>query len=195
MFWRHPVIGRAASTFILCGSADVSSQLFLSTPARVDPDRAVRFSSAGALSVVPVWFAWNQLLGSPVLDAKSLARRILVEACLLGPLYLSSLLWWSATLKSGNLLDGFQVVKKSAFSLYLDALKIVPTYNAITYFAVAPHMRGYALTFFQFFWNMYVSWFVDDACTSFPKSSSGTSTTGSMLEMMSHPPLQFPLSS
>lgn len=183
MLLRHPVVSRAASSFMLCGASDVTSQLFLSSPARVDAERAVRFSSAGALSVIPVWFGWNQLLGSPVLDAKSLLRRIAVEAFLLGPLYLSSLLWWSATIKSGDVMNGFSAVKNSAFSLYCDALKVVPVYNAVTYFAVAPHMRGYALTFSQFFWNVYVSWFVDDACKRFPENG-GRPSTGMMLELI-----------
>jgi hypothetical protein len=186
-FFRHPLIGRASSTFILYGCADIASQLFLSSPASIDPDRAIRFSSAGALSVIPVWFGWNRFLSAPVVDAKGLLRRIVLEACFLGPLYLSSILWWSGTFRNGDLMDGFTVVNQSAFSLYLDALKVVPAYNAITYFAIAPHMRGYALGFFQFFWNIYVSWFVDNACTQIPPKRSSP-TTGSLFEILKRPP-------
>ena len=92
-----------------------------------------------------------------------MVRRIALEALLLGPLYLSSLLWWNTTLKTQNPLDGLRSIKDSGFELYLDALKVVPAYNAFTYFAVAPHMRGYALMGFQLLWNVYVSWFVDAA--------------------------------
>jgi len=170
-FLRHPVIGRASSSFILCGIADATSQLFLKSPAVVDPDRAIRFSLAGSLSVIPVYFAWNKLLNAPLNDVQSLARRILTEALLLGPLYLSSILWWSTSLRTHNPLDGLYTIKDSAFRLYLDALKVVPAYNAFTYFAIAPHMRGYALTGFQFLWNIYVAWYVD-------AHSGGRSITG-----------------
>jgi hypothetical protein len=178
-FLRHPLVSRASSTFILCGCSDVVSQLFLSSPPSVDPDRAVRFSSAGALSMIPVWFGWSRLLSGPIGDAKSLLRRIGLEAFVFGPLYLSSLLWWSATIKTGDMIQGFDTIRRSAFSLYLDALKVVPGYNAFTYFAIAPHMRGYALTFFQFGWNIYVSWFVNEACS---KTRPPGPTTGTMLE-------------
>lgn len=178
-FLKHPIIGRASSTFILCGCADVTSQLFLSDPTSLDPDRSVRFSSAGALSVIPIWFGWSRLLATgSIVDAKSLLRRISLEAFLFGPLYLSSLLWWSGALKSGNMVEGFHTVRRSAFSLYLDALKVVPAYNAFTYFAIAPHMRGYALTFFQFGWNIYVSWFVNQAC-----DKAAPPTTGEIFEI------------
>lgn len=160
-FLRHPVFGRASSSFILCGCSDVTSQLFLNTPAVVDPDRTIRFSLAGSLSVVPVWFAWSKLIGVPLSDLQSLAKRVAMEAFLLGPLYLCSLLWWSATLRTQNPVEGMKSIRNSAFELYLDALKVVPAYNALTYFAIAPHMRGYALTGFQFLWNIYVSWYVD----------------------------------
>ena len=175
-FLRHPVINRTASTFILCGGADATSQLFLSSPATIDPDRTVRFAASGSLSVIPVFFAWGRLLSTPLTDAASMVRRVAVEALLLGPLYLSSVLWWNASLRTLNPVDGFRAIQKSAFSLYLDALKVVPAYNAFTFFAIAPHMRGYALTTFQFFWNIYVAWFVDDATGRF------TPTTGYMLE-------------
>lgn len=161
-FLRHPVIGRASSTFILCGGADVASQLFLQTPSAVDPDRVVRFSLAGSLSVVPVWYGWNKLLSGPLTDSISMIRRIAMEALLLGPLYLSSVLWWNTTLRTQDPVDGLKAIRESAFELYLDALKVVPAYNALTYFAVAPHMRGYVLTGFQFLWNIYVAWFVND---------------------------------
>lgn len=160
-FLRHPVFGRASSSFIICGSADVASQLFLKTPAVVDPDRTVRFSLAGSLSVVPVFFAWNKLLGAPVNDLQSLSRRIAMEAFLLGPMYLCSVLWWSSALRTQNPVEAFNCVKTAAFPLYLDALKVVPAYNAFTYYAIAPHMRGYALMCFQFIWNVYVSWYSD----------------------------------
>ena len=176
-FLKHPLLGRVSSTFLLCGTADVTSQLFLSTPARVDPDRSVRFSAAGALSVIPVWFGWTKLFNAPILDLKSLLRRIAGEAFILGPLYLSSMLWWNSTLRTNDPVEAFTVVRTSAFSLYLDALKVVPAYNAFTYFAIAPHMRGYSLTFFQFMWNIYVSWFVNEATR--PRSAP----TGSMMEL------------
>lgn len=161
LFLRHPVFGRASSSFILCGCSDITSQLFLKTPAVVDPDRSIRFSLAGSLSVVPVWFAWSNLIGVPSSDLKSLAKRVAMEALFLGPLYLCSLLWWATTLKTQNPVEGMTSIRDSAFGLYLDALKVVPAYNALTYFAIAPHMRGYALTGFQFLWNIYVSWYVD----------------------------------
>ena len=176
-FLRHPLIHRASSTFILCSGADVTSQLFLSSPVTVDPDRVVRFATSGTLAVIPVFFGWSKFLGGPVTDAASMLRRVAMEALLLGPLYLSSLLWWNTSLKTLNPVDGLRSIQQSAFSLYLDALKVVPAYNAFTYFAIAPHMRGYALTAFQFCWNVYVAWFVDDAASRF------TPTTGAMLEL------------
>lgn len=159
------------------------SQLFLSSPVKVDPDRAVRFSLAGALSVMPVWFAWSKFFQNPIVDARSMVNRIAIEAVVLGPLYLSSLLFWSGTLRSGNIVDGLRTVKQSAFALYMDALKVVPAYYAFTYFAIAPHMRGYALTAFQFIWNIYVSWFVNEASSQGRPSPPPTS--GSFLEIMS----------
>lgn len=158
----------------------MASQLFLSSPSTVDPDRAVRFAASGTVSVIPVFFGWSKLLSGPVTDAASMVKRIAFEALLLGPLYLSSLLWWNTSLKTSNPIDGFKTIQQSAFPLYLDALKVVPAYNAFTYFAIAPHMRGYALTTFQFCWNIYVAWFVDDASSRF------SPTTGSMLEVPSH---------
>lgn len=158
-YLRHPVIGRLSNTFILCGLADGASQLFLSSPSRVDPERSVRFALSGSLSVVPVWFGWNLLLA----NQESVLRRIMLEALLFGPLYLSSLLCWSGTIATRSPVEGFRVVKQSALSLYWDALKVVPLYNALVWFVVAPHMRGYALSGCQFFWNIYVSWFVDNA--------------------------------
>jgi len=70
-------------------------------------------------------------------------------------------------MRTGNVIDGFGCIYDSGLGLYLDALKVVPAYNAFTYFAVAPHMRGYALTGFQFCWNIYVSWYVDNASEKF----------------------------
>ena len=161
----------------------MASQLFLSSPATVDPDRAIRFSSAGALSVMPVWFAWSKFFQNPIMDARSMVKRVAIEAVLLGPLYLSSVLFWSGTFRSGNVIDGLRTAKQSAFSLYIDALKVVPAYNAFTYFAIAPHMRGYALTVFQFMWNIYVSWFVNDASNR--GRASPPPTTGPLLEIIS----------
>jgi hypothetical protein len=178
-FLRHPVIGRASSTFILCGGADVTSQLFLKSPAFIDPDRTIRYSLSGSLSVVPVWFGWNQLLNGPLNSTQGLLKRIFMEAFLLGPLYLSSVIWWNTALRTHNMVDGIRAMKESFLDLYIDALKVVPAYNAFTYFAIAPHMRGYALTGFQFLWNIYVSWFVDAVGASFGPSSSG----GVMLEV------------
>ncbi len=165
---RHPVIGRASSAFILCGSADVTSQLFLNSPVSVDPDRSIRFSLAGSFSVIPIYFGWNSLV-SPYLSsgAAGLAKRIALEAFFFGPLYLSSVLFWTTWMKSQNFLSGLQSIRSSFLHLYLDALKVVPAYNAFTYFAIAPHVRGYALTGFQFLWNIYVAWYVDDAATKF----------------------------
>ncbi len=171
---RHPVVSRASSTFILCGCADITSQMFLNTPISVDPDRAVRFSLSGSLSVIPVWFGWNTLVSQHLTGgALGLAKRIALEAFIFGPLYLSSILFWNTTMKSQNPKLGFSSIPDSFLPLYLDALKIVPAYNAFTYFAIAPHVRSYALTGFQFLWNIYVSWYVDDAGEKFaPPPSS-----------------------
>jgi hypothetical protein len=98
-----------------------------------------------------------------------LARRIALEAFIFGPLYISSLLWWTTTFKTGDIMNGFNCIYDSAFCLYVDALKVVPAYTAFTYFAIAPHMRGYSLTAFQFVWNVYVAWFVDDASEKFSR--------------------------
>jgi hypothetical protein len=164
-FFRHPVIGRASSTFISCGIADASSQLFLTTPATVDPDRTIRFSLSGALSIVPVWFGWNALLNRPVDSAAALVRRVGLEALLFGPAYLISVLWWNGLLDRGNWQEGLRAIREGAVGLYIDALKVVPAYNAVVYFVFAPHMRGYGLMGFQFLWNIYVSWFVQNSIT------------------------------
>lgn len=167
-FFRHPLVNRVSSTFILCGCSDVTSQLFLNTPVSVDPDRVIRFSLSGSFSLIPIWFGWNSLVSSHLSNGPvGLAKRIAMEAFLFGPLYLSSLLFWTTTIKSQNPVQGLQSIPHSLLPLYLDALKIVPAYNAFTYFAVAPHMRGYALTGFQYLWNIYVAWYVDNASDKF----------------------------
>ena len=146
----------------------MTSQLFLNTPVSVDPDRVIRFSLSGSFSLIPIWFGWNSLVSSHLSNGPvGLAKRIAMEAFLFGPLYLSSLLFWTTTIKSQNPVQGLQSIPHSLLPLYLDALKIVPAYNAFTYFAVAPHMRGYALTGFQYLWNIYVAWYVDNASDKF----------------------------
>lgn len=149
-FVRHPVVAKASSLFIVCGLADGASQVFFADP--LNPERSVRFALSGSLAVVPV------LLANTVLPPTSTVQRIALEACVFGPMYLSSLLCWNAALAGKNPLN---TVQKRFIPLYWDALRVVPVYNAVVWFAIAPHMRGYALTGCQFFWNIYVAWFVD----------------------------------
>lgn len=160
-FFRHPILSRASNTFILCGLSSSASQLFLSS--NIDPDRSVKFALSGSLSIIPVWFAWNAVLS----DTSSIAKRIAVEAFMIGPIYLASILWWNTTLTDQRIgAHSFETVKNRFIPLCLDALKVVPAYNLIVWFAVAPPMRGYALTGCQFFWNMYLSWFVHNSIVS-----------------------------
>lgn len=156
--FRHPLLGRITSTFILSGSADTVSQLFLSSPPRVDPDQTVRFASCCSMSVVPVWFGYNRFVGTDT----SILARIGIETFVLGPMYLGSLLWTNGVIATRDVMEGSRIVRREFLSLYWDAVRVVPVYSGLIYFAVAPHMRGYALTACQFGWNMYVSWFVSD---------------------------------
>lgn len=138
----------------------MASQMFLNDPPRVDPDRVIRFASSCALSVVPVWFGF-QRMSDP---GMTVWKRMAMETFILGPVYLSSVLFWTKLIESPNTpLHAFDNSRQNFLALYWDAIRVVPVYNAFTHFVVAPHMRGYALSGFQFVWNMYVSWFVQDS--------------------------------
>ena len=156
--FRHPVIARASSTFILCGLASSASQLFIDS--NLDPDKSIRFAVAGSFSIVPIWFGWTHLLN----ESSPILKRIALEAFLFGPMYLASMLWWSSTLADQRVsMNSVRTVRERLLPLYIDALKVVPLYNALVWFAVAPPMRGYALTGCQFFWNIYLAWFIDNS--------------------------------
>eukprot|EP00931_Biecheleriopsis_adriatica_P097687 TRINITY_DN71502_c0_g1_i1.p1 TRINITY_DN71502_c0_g1~~TRINITY_DN71502_c0_g1_i1.p1 ORF type:complete len:192 (-),score=30.41 TRINITY_DN71502_c0_g1_i1:31-606(-) len=169
----RPFLTKALTTGALFGASDCTSQLCLSAAPGYDYERTLRLSLAGSILTAPIFTVYNMWidrrlpvpLGSAVSPFNVWAPKLVFETVFVAPVYICALVAYNRALDSSGAVraDG---IGGEALRLYLDGLKVCPWYQAINFAVVPLHYRVQWQQGCAFFWNMYISYFLQEAKTN-----------------------------